>query len=103
MLKAYSTDLRWRIVWLNVILNFTTSQVARIFQISERSVYRFAECFRVTGDVRPMEKRNVPEFVLCEFEELYLISLVSSKPGIYLKEVQQMLADYTGRIVHVYG
>ncbi|XP_065891614.1 uncharacterized protein [Dysidea avara] len=48
-----------------------------------------------------MEKRNGPEFVLCEFEELYLISLVSSKPGIYLKEVQQMLADYTGRIVHV--
>jgi len=100
MPKAYSNDLRWRIVWLNVILNVATSQVARIFQISERTVYRLAERFHVTGDVRPMEKRNGPEFVLCEFEELYLISLLSCNPGIYLKELQQKLADYTGRIVH---
>ena len=64
-------------------------------------MYRYAERFYIMGDVRPMTKGNGPSFLLCEFEELYLIQLVLFNPGIYLKELQKKLADYTGCIVHV--
>ena len=63
--------------------------------VSERTVYRYAEWFRVTADVRPSVKRNGPAQLLCEFEELLLIQLILAHPGIYLRELQQLLYHST--------
>ena len=96
---SYSNDLRWRIVWLNVFLEVTAQNVAKVMHVSERTVYRYAERFRVTGDVWPSVKRNSPAQLLCEFEELLLIQLILARPGIYLRELQQLLYHSTSRWV----
>ena len=96
---SYSNDLRWRTVWLNVFLEVTAQDVAKVMHVSERTVYRYAERFRVTGDVRPSVKRNGPALLLCEFEELLLIQLILAHPGIYLRELQQLLYHSTSRWV----
>ena len=72
----------------------------RLMCTCERTVYRYVERFRVTGDVRQSLSKNGPQRVLSEHEELYMIDLVLSSPGIYLKEVQQRLFNYTGRWIH---
>jgi len=84
MPRPFSNDFHWWIVWLNVILKIPASDIARVLNISKRIVYRYAGCFCIMGDVRPM-KKNGPGFLLCKFEELYLIQLVLSNPGIYFK------------------
>ncbi len=95
----YSCDLRWRIVWLNVFLAVSAQDVAKVMHVSERTVYRYAERFSVTGEVRPSAKKNGPARLLCEYEELLLTQLVLYHPGIYLQELQQQLYDSTGRWV----
>ena len=95
----YSNDLRWRIVWLNVFLQLESGDIARLMHISERSVYRFAERYKATGDVRLFAKRNGPRRLLCESEELLLIQQILLHPGIYLRELQDNLFNSTGRMV----
>ncbi len=67
---AYSNDLRWRIVWLNVLLEVTAQDIAIVMHLSERTVYRYADRYRATGEVRPLVKRNGRARLMCEFEEL---------------------------------
>ena len=86
-------------MWLNVFLEVTAQDVAEVMHVSERTVYRYAEWFRVTGDVRPSVKRNGPVQLLCAFEELLLIQLVLAHPGIYLREFQQLLYHFTSHWV----
>ena len=63
-------------------------------------MYRYAERFRLTGDVRLFPKKNGPAPALSEHEELYLLDQVLCSPGIYLHEVQQQLFGYTGTWIH---
>lgn len=81
---------------MNVLLGVTARDVAKVMHVSERTVYRYAERFRVTGEVRPSAKRNGPSRLLCEFEELLLVQLILSQPGIYLRELQQQLHESSG-------
>lgn len=100
MTRAYSDDLRWRIVWLHHFLDISADEVARIMQVSERSVYRFTKRFISTGEVRKTIQRNGPLPILSELEESHLIHLVLTRPGIYLRELQQELMQYSGCTVH---
>ncbi len=82
---AYSNDLCWRIVWLNVLLEVTAQDVAKVIHVSERTVYRYADRYRRTGEVRPLVKRNGPARLLCEFEELLLVQLILAYPDYTLE------------------
>ena len=97
---AYSEDLRWRAVWLHLYGNLTAAETASVFYISERTVYRYLERFMLTGGVKKFTKKNGPDHILSEDEELYVVDLVLSSPGIYLREVQHKLLNHTGRWVH---
>lgn len=70
---AYLEDLRWRIVWLNVLQGVHARDVARHVQVSERTIHRYAERFRVTRYVRWSSKRSGPPHLLSEHEELLLV------------------------------
>ena len=96
---AYSNDLRWRIVWLNVFMEIRAEDVAKLMYVSERTVYRYVDRYRATGEVRPSLKRNGPVKLLSEHEELLLTQLILAYPGIYLRELQQHLYNATGRWV----
>ena len=69
--------------------------------VSPRSVYRYAQRFLLTGDVKLFAKKNGPSRKLCDYEELFLAQLVLSKPGIYLKEIQEELYSKTMHWVDV--
>lgn len=97
---AYSEDLRWRAVWLYLYKEVAAADIARFLYISERSVYRYVERFRTTGEVRKCYKTNGPACILSEHEEFIIVNSVLSSPGIYLRELQQTLSQSTGRWVH---
>ena len=90
-MHPYSDDLWWHIVWKHLFLMMKAEDVAKIMSVSIRSVYRYAERFLATGDVKPFAKRNGPMTELCEFEEHFLVQLALAKPGIYLRELQEHL------------
>lgn len=91
MPRAYSDDLRWRAVWMHLFLGKSLEEVSRILKICSRSVYRYSRRYMTTGEVRPFVKRNGPLRELSDFEEDYLISLVLTRPGLYLREIQEEL------------
>lgn len=96
MPKSYSTDLRWRVVWLHVFLKKSIDEVATLLFISSRTVRRYIDKFMSTGDVIPQDHRNGPVRLLSDFEELTLVNLVLTNPGIYLHELQHKLIMTTG-------
>ena len=55
MPKAYSEDLRWRAVWLNIVKGMTYTEVAEVLFMSEKSVYRYLSQFHATGSVEPKD------------------------------------------------
>lgn len=86
---------------MHIYLQRDADEVARILCISKSSVYRYSDLYRVTGDVRPLVKRNGPAKELSEFEVLFLINLVLTRPGIYLRELQYELCKNTMHWVDV--
>ena len=98
---SYSNDLRWRIVWLHVFLQIAADEVARVMHVCKRTVCRYAERFRLTGEVWMSMKSHGPPGMLCEFKKLLLIQLILIRPGIYLRELQQELSDCTGNLVDI--
>ena len=100
MPASYSEDLRWRIVWLHVFLRMEASEVARLLYVCTRTVYRYAERFNLTGELRKSIKHNGPYPVLNEGQNLFLINLLLTRPGIYLRELQHELYIHFGIVVH---
>lgn len=86
---AYSTDLRWRVVWLYITHSLKMSDIAEQLCLSERSVRRYIDLFQRTGDVKPCSQQHGPPKLLGEFEQVLLLRLVINNPGIYLHEMQQ--------------
>ena len=86
---------------MHLFMGIDAKEIARSLFVSERSVYRFSKRFEVTGDVRPALKRNGPIRELSEFDELTLVHLVLTNPGIYLRELQDLLLQSTGHLVSV--
>ena len=52
--------------------------------------------YMATGDLEPQQHRNGPQRMLTDFEELTLVNLVLTRPGIYLYELQLELLMTTG-------
>ena len=89
MPKKYSEDLRWRIVWQHLLQGKSTKTVARDMYVSTRSVERYVQLFRQTGDVSACKQKHGPSRKLNEFEEITLLQTLLDAPGIYLREVQE--------------
>ena len=81
-------------------MDISVDEISKLLQVSERTIYRYVERFRLTGDVKQYPKKDGPSHVISEHEELYVLDLVLSSPGIYLKEVQCYLFGYTGTWLH---
>lgn len=97
MPKAYSLDLRWRIIWAYLMdQTMTTGDIAKVFSVCERTVRRYLQGFQRTGEVQAIQVQHGPKLLLGDFEQLALLRLILDHPGIYLKEIQDKLS-------HVYG
>ena len=91
----YSSDLRWRVVWQHVFLGKKASSVAKLMRVSTRTVYRYAERFSVTGDVKLFAKKSGPDKEVCDYEKHLIVQLVLSNPGIFLKEISEAIYNIT--------
>ena len=96
MPKAYAVDLRWRVVWLYLAHNRSTSEISSLLLLSERSVRRYVSLFYQTGNVEPQSQRHGPQKLLGDFGELTLLHIILSNPGIYLSEIKDQLTRLVG-------
>ena len=88
-MRAFSVDLRWRIVWSHLVHHYSPKELADRFQVSPVSVRRYINLFKRTGDVQPKKQQHDPPQLLGDFERLVLLKLILKNPGIYLSEIQQ--------------
>ena len=100
MPRAYSTDLRWRAVWLHTDRGNTVSEISEQLCMSKRSVYRYIRSFEQTGDVKPRSHRHGPPKLIGQLEQLVLLRIITSNPGIYLSEIQSKLIAKFGVHIH---
>ena len=87
MPRSYATDLRWRAVWMHLVHDLDVTQISHLLGLSPSSVYRYLTLFRQTGDVKPKSYRHGPPMLLGDMEQLFLLRVILSCPGIYLGEI----------------
>ncbi len=92
----YSIDLRWRTVWLALVVHTSPADVARELNISPRTVARYVKLFHQTGEVKPCPRRHGPQRLLGEHEQLILLRLILNNPGIYLNEIRDKQYERVG-------
>ena len=77
---SYSTDLRWRAVWLVTLRNLTYDEAGEMLYMSGKSVQRYVTAFLTTGNVEPVKQRHGPECILSDFEQV----IVTHRQAKYL-------------------
>ena len=76
MPTPYTLELRWRVVWLNLVHGFSSHEVSELLCLSERTVRRYLTLFHQTGDVKPVSRRNGAQRLLGDLEQLHLLQIV---------------------------
>lgn len=90
--KAYSADLRWRMVYQRCILDLPYAEVARNLNVDPSTVCRTVKLFEETGTVCSIQGyRESPFKKLTAHDELAILGIVLDKPSTHLREVQQHL------------
>ena len=92
MPRAFSTDLRWRAVWLYPAHDLDVAEISQCLSVPQSSVYRYIELFQQIGDVKPRSYHHGPPKLLGDLEQLVLLRLITN-PGIYLGEIQARLVS----------
>ena len=90
--RAYSEDIRWRMVWQREIQELPLAKVAENLSVDTSTVHRIVKKFRTTGTVmkKPYATSSLP-VKMTRPVQLTVLRLVLDKPGIYLREIQQEL------------
>ena len=87
--KAYSQDIRWRVVYQRMALNLTFAKIGRNCNIAASTDHRTFSYFVPTGSVVPAMQANRQHCrTLSEREELYVVGLV-----LYLYEICKQMYD----------
>ena len=101
MVRAMSTDLRWRIIWKRKILGYSVADVSTSLNISRRSVKGITKRFNRTGDVRKSSRKGGAKTILHPYEEFLRINTVLSNSALHLHELQREIESHSGRTVDV--
>lgn len=83
----YSCDLRWRMVYQKIAMNFRAADIASNLNVSLSTVHRILLRFLRTGNVTPSKRYCKYNCSFTEEEELYIIGLVYDCPSMYLDEM----------------
>lgn len=92
--KAYSTDLRSRIV-AEVAAGTSRREAARIFKVSTSSAVRWAERHDATGSVSPRPRGGKSRSPL-ERHRAWLLELNAKEPDLTLVEIAQRVLQTLG-------
>ena len=102
--KAYSEDLRWRMIYNVCALDKSCSETASCLGVDLSTVKRTVALFDETGNVT---KRKYPNThgdhlrKLTDIDKLLVLEIAIEKPGIYLREIKQFLMEETGTEVDI--
>ena len=98
--SAYSPDIGWRIVWKKLGMDYSFRRIAMNLQISVGTAHRIFNKFVVTGEVSPHKRpKRFDLRKLDDTHELFILTLVTEYPGIYLSEICHRINQATN--VHV--
>ena len=95
--KAYSSDLRWRMVHQRYMLGCSYRNIAERLSVDPSTVYRTVKLFEETGTVCSVQgcHENTGK-KLSRSDEIGLLELVLEHPSMYLHELQNALLQATG-------
>ena len=86
-------------MWLYLFHHKSQHETAALLHVCTKTVDRYVELFLSTGDVAAKPRKNGPDRLLNEYEEMILVQLLSEQPTLYLHELQYMLLQETGTSV----
>lgn len=88
MPKAYSDDLRWRVVWLKLFLNKSDEEIALQLFVCPKTMSWIFDIFLATGDVSPKQiGRPKGTTTLYPHEEYVIVDTILRNPTIQLAEL----------------
>ena len=96
---AYSEDMRWRMVFQHEVQEQSYVDIAKNSYVDVSTVRRILNLFWTTGDV---QKRQYPSNAvkasqkLTDVAQLFIITLLLDRPGIFLQEIQTELDEQLG-------
>ena len=100
--KAYSEDLRWRMVYQRKALGYSLQRVAENLGVAVATVHRIETLFDETGVI---DKRKYPDghgtHKLTETDELLILGSLLERPETYLHEIQMELQAINGTEVDI--
>jgi transposase len=96
--KAYSIDLREKIVAAHLDKNNSIRTVANIFSVSKSLVQKLVKQQKLDGNLQPRQPGK-PRFSYLTNSELELRELVAEHPDATLVELCEYFADKTGNWV----
>lgn len=90
-MKPYPLELRQRIVAAVAQQHGTIAEIAQLFGVTERYVYKLLRLQRERGDLLPLPPAGGATAKLDETQLLKLAELVAQQPDATLSELQQAL------------
>lgn len=95
--KAYTTDLRWRMVYQREALGLSYHVIGRNLGVDSSTVYRTVKLYTTTGSVdkRRYNTANLPR-KLTDSTQFFIMHLVLIQPGIMLHEIKREVLEVKG-------
>ena len=94
--RAYSSDLRWRVVYQRIGMNLSYTKIAKNLNIARSTAQRTYKWFEITGNVDPVLRKSRPYLrALDEHTELMVIGLILQSPSLYLEEICSRVHELT--------
>ena len=91
--RAYSDDIKWRVVYQRIGMQKSFSRIAASLNIAPSTAHRLYSSF-VANSFQTSRRERVRK--LDSEKELYVIGMVLSSPGMYLSEMIAEIKTVTG-------
>ena len=98
MTRAYSNDLRERVVWA-VEAGEATRSVAKRFGVAVSTVVKWHQRWRETGSVSPAKMGGHRPFILDGYRN-FIVDEITRTPQLTLSRLQDMLAKRGMNVSH---
>ena len=96
--KAYSSDMRWRMVYQRYMTGLTYEQIGANLNVDPSTVYRVVKRFDEDGEVGK-EQNCGAEKKLTLYDELLILQIVLDSPSVYLHEIQRHVEETTTTVI----
>ena len=98
--SAYSSDMRWRMVYQHDVLGLSCREVARNLNVDASTVSRVTSRFEQTGGVDVKSRQGAPR-KLTAMDEFLIMENILNQPSMYLYELQSDIRRVTSTDVDV--